>query len=158
MRVRQYACFSISSPSVPPDEITSRLLLEPDEAKPKGSRIGGPSPVPRVHLWKMMSGRADTSPLDEHFAALLARLEPREQEIQTFLSSSDAHGWIRAVRRFEAGAEDDNIVEPGRLVGGLERLRGQHPLLGFALDVRIVELAARMHVGFDFDEYGDEYE
>jgi Domain of unknown function (DUF4279) len=158
MRVRQYACFRISSPSVSPHEITSRLLLEPDEVKPKGSRIAGPSPVPRVHLWKMMSGCADTSPLDEQFAALVARLEPREREIQRFLSSSDAQGWILAVRRFEAGAEDDAIVEPGRLLGGLERLRGQHPLLGFALDGRIVELAARMHVGFDFDEYGDEYE
>ena len=158
VRVRQYVCFAISSPSIPPDAITGLLLLEADEVKPKGSRIAGPSPVPRAHLWKLMSGRADTSSLIEHIAALMAKLEPREHEIQTLLSSSDADGWIRAVRRFGAGAEDDDIVEPGRLVGGLERLRGQHPLLGFALDHRTIELAARMHVGFDFDEYGDEYE
>jgi hypothetical protein len=60
------------------------------------------------------------------------------------------------VRRFEAGAEDEHIVEPGRSVGRLERLRGQHPLLGFGLDRDILDLATRLGVGFGFDEYGDE--
>jgi Domain of unknown function (DUF4279) len=65
VRVRQYVCFAISSPSIPPDAITGRLLLAPDEVKPKGSRIAGPPPVPQAHPWKLRSGRARASMMGE---------------------------------------------------------------------------------------------
>lgn len=159
MRVRQSASFGISSLSVTPDEITSRVQLVPDETKAKGSRFAEPKPVPRFHLWRVRSGCPETVELSDHFAALVARIEPFAPQIRAFLDSSDADGQFSIVRKFEAGPELDTIVDVGRVGPGyLERIRGQHPLLGFHLDQHILDLANGLGVGFDFDEYGDEYE
>ena len=96
-------------------------------------------------------------PLNDHFGALLAKLHPHTDTIRDFLARADADGVIPVHRIFSAGAEDDDIIEPGRVIGEAERLRGQHPLLGFVLDHNLIDFAAHTRVVFDFDEYGDEY-
>ncbi len=144
---------------VNPDAITSRVQLVPDETKAKGSRIAGPTPVPRFHLWTVKSGCPETADLNAHLSALAAKIEPYARLIRTFLDSSEADGQFSIVRKFEAGPELDAIVDVGRYgPGNLERLRGQHPLLGFHLDREVIDLATSLGVDFDFDEYGDEFE
>jgi hypothetical protein len=133
--------------------------VTPDETKAKGSRAAGPKPLPRFHLWTVQSGFPDTAELNDHLAALASKISPFIQHIRSFLDSSDAHGQFSIVRKFESGSELETIVDVGRNgPGNLERLRGQHPLLGFHLDREIVDLAHDLGVDFDFDEYGDEYE
>ena len=142
-----------------PDAITSRVQLVPDETKAKGSRITDPKPIPRFHLWTVKSGCPETAELNDHLSALVAKIEPYTSLIRAFLDSSDADGQFNVVREFEAGPELDGIVDVGRYgPGNLERLRGQHPLLGFHLDRDVLDLASSLGVDFDFDEYGDEFD
>jgi hypothetical protein len=148
----------MSSLTVSPDEITARTQLSPDETKVRGSSVAWQD-FPRFHLWTVRSGCPDTADLDTHFAALVERIAPCTSQIRAFLESSDSEGCFSVVRKFEAGPELDAIADIGRIgPGNLERLRGQHPLLGFALDGATLDLAHTLGVGFGFDEYGDEYE
>lgn len=158
MQVRQYAYFGISSSTITPEDITAAVGLQPDRARPMGSRSEGPPPFPRFHLWDLRSECPDTADLNAHFTSIVSRLRGSEDRIRAFLASADGDGQITVVRKFDPGPEDQAIIEPGRLVDGLERLRGQHPLLGFHLDADVLNLAVRLGVEIDFDEYGDEYE
>ncbi|HTW06839.1 MAG TPA: hypothetical protein VME46_04980 [Acidimicrobiales bacterium] len=65
---------------------------------------------------------------------------------------------IQVFRNFEPGPEDRAVSEPGRHGHDFERLRGQHPLVGFVITPSLVAYAAAAGIGFDFDEYGDEDE
>lgn len=158
MRVRQHAYLLIRSDAVAPVEVTARLGLEPDRVKPRGSQAAGPPPRPRVHVWILGSGRPDDVPLEDHLDALLARLEPHVDRIGALVGAGHTTGALQIVRHFEVGAEDDAVLDPGRGVDGLERLRGQHPLLGFHLDHRLVRFADQARLTIDIDEYGDEYD
>lgn len=158
MRVRQHAYFLVRSDVLAPVEVTARLGLEPDRVKSRGSGATGPPPRPRAHVWILESGRPDTAPLDDHLDALLTRLEPYVERIGALFVAGHTTGVIQIVRYFEVGAEDDDVIEPGRRVEGLERLRGQHRLLGFHLDYRLLRFAGQAQIAIDVDEYGDEYE
>lgn len=158
MRVRQHAYFLVRSDVLTPVEVTAHLGLEPDKVKPRGSRATGPPPRPRMHIWILESGRPDTAPLDDHLDALLIRLEPYAEGISALLVTGHTTGVVQIVRYFEIGAEDHDVIEPGPRVEGLERLRGQHRLLGFHLDHRLLRFAGQAQIAIDVDEYGDEYE
>ena len=158
MRVRQYVYFGIASEALTPDAISAAVGLQPDESRPKGSRRPGPPPIPRRHLWKLRSGVPETADLNDHFAALVAKLAGYEDRIEALLDTEDADGGFQVVRHFDPGPEDEAIIEPGRLVDGFERLRGQHPLLSFHLEEEWLAVAVKLGGGIDFDEYGDEYE
>lgn len=158
MQVRQYAYFMIRSESVPLPDITAQLGTEPDEVSRRGSRIKGPPPRPVCNIWRLTSGYPDTASLDEHLSALFAKLDPLSDKVQAFLGSADATGVIEVVRNFSAGVEEDHVLAPHKPPEGVERLPGQHPLLGFHLDHQLIAFAAHTHVDIDFDEYGDEYD
>ncbi len=163
MKVRQYVYFGLRSDVLKPHAITARLGIEPDVAKVQGSRgatqrVGAaPRPMPRQHSWRIGSGRPQTDPLDDQFAALLARLLPFQAAIGQLLADGAATGVLQVVRNTEPGPEDREIIEPS---SGPDwtRVRGQHPLLGFRLDPELIAFAYNLGVAIDFDEYGDEYE
>ena len=159
MEVRQYAYFGMSSLLVDPDAMSEAVGVAPDETQMIGSKRDWPQPIPRFHLWSVRSGLPDTIPLDGHFAALVTKLESHAARIRGFLANTDAGACLQVVRYFTPGPEDrqvlsDNIVE----VPGMERLGGQHPLLGFKVDHSFIRLAADLGVEISFDEYGDEDE
>jgi Domain of unknown function (DUF4279) len=157
VKVRQYAYLSVLSESLDPGQLSEELALMPTDAKLRGSRQPGPPPIPRCHLWQLGSGvKSHEVRLDQHLSSLLSRLAGSAARIRKLAESGDATAVIQVVRYFEPGPEDRHIIEPGRNVGGLERLGGQHPLVGFDLEPALVSFAAEAGVGFSFDEYGDE--
>jgi hypothetical protein len=138
--------------------LTDRVGLIPDEVNLMASRHPGPKLVPRTHLWKLASGLPGTKALDEHFAALLAKLEGSAPRVRHLLDGGEASGCISVARYFEPGPEDREIIEPGQRGPGWERLRGQHPLVGFQILPALISYVADAGLWFDFDEYGDEDE
>lgn len=158
MKVRQYVYLGIKSDGVDPGVISERLGLMPDDVQLRGSRHQGPPPVPRCHLWRLKSGAATDASLDDHFAALRVRLGDSASRLRNLQETEEVTAVIQVVRSFDPGPEDRHISEPGRVVGDLERLGGQHPLVGFDLSPDLVSYAAEAGIGFDFDEYGDEDE
>lgn len=147
----------MSSLLVQPEAITEAVGVVPDETRPLGSRRGWPHPIPRFNIWNLGSGLPDTAPLGDHLDALVAKLKPHAARIREFIANSDAEGGLQIVRYFTPGPEDSevlasNIVE----IPGMERLGGQHPLLGFHVDESFIRLAVDLGVEIDFDEYGDE--
>ena len=158
MKVRQYVYLGIESDGVDPGVISERLGLMPDDVKLQGSKHQGPPPIPRCHIWRLNSGAGTDDPLDDHFAALRVRLGDTARRLRDLQETEEVTAVIQVVRSFEPGPEDRNINEPGRVVGDLERLGGQHPLVGFDITPELVSYAAEAGIGFDFDEYGDENE
>lgn len=159
MKVRQYVYLGLSSDTVDPGTISERLGLMPDEVKLMGSRHPGPPPLPRTHMWRLNSGTgSDERTLDEHFQSLLARLTGSASKLRELTVSGEVDAVIQIVRHFTPGPEDRRISEPGRHRGDFERLRGQHPLVGFGIEAGLITYAAEAGIGFDFDEYGDEDE
>ena len=139
--------------------ISERLGLIPTETKLMGSRHLGPPPIPRCHLWQLDSGvESHELPLDDHLRSLVTRLGDSAVRVRNLARDGEASATIQVVRYFEPGPEDRLISEPGRHVGDLERLRGQHPLVGFEIEPGLIEYAAQAGIGFDFDEYADEDE
>src|SRR5262245_45349890 len=107
----------------------------PDEVRLMGSRHPGPPPVPRTHTWRLNSGAgSDELTLDEHFGSLLARVAGSASRLRDLIESGEVDAAIQVVRRFTPGPEDRRVSEPRRYVGDYERLRGQHPLVGFGIE------------------------
>lgn len=106
----------------------------------------------------MDSGAREESSLDHHFESLRVRLGDTAEHLRNLQETEDVSAVIQVVRSFEPGPEDRHISEPGRYGEDYERLRGQHPLVGFEISPDLVTYAARAGTGFDFDEYGDEDE
>jgi hypothetical protein len=158
MRVRQHAYLLIRSDVLAPVEVTARLGLEPDQVKPRGSQAVGPPPRPQVHIWIVRSGRPETATVEAHLDRLLARLEPHVDRIGALLAEDHTSGVIEIVRYFEVGKEDDEVLAIGQGSDSLERLRGQHSLLGFHLDQRLIRFVNHTQITIDIDEYGDEHE
>ncbi len=134
------------------------MALVPDEVKAMGSRHPGPPARPVAHIWRLRSGIADDHRLDDHFEALLAKLVGSAERVRALIKGAEVGGEFVIGWYFEPGPEEERTIEPGRQNRDFERLRGQHPLLGFVITPGLVAYAALAGLGFDFDEYGDEYE
>ena len=143
-----------------PDRITAELGLTPDETAVRGSKQPGPPPLPRHHLWLLSSGVSETARLDDQLEALLERLRPSLEALHRLRSSSDVEAGLSIVRHFEPGPEAQDVLasRDANVPTELQVLRGQHPLLGFHLDERLLATLATAGLSLDFDEYADEFE
>jgi Domain of unknown function (DUF4279) len=159
VKVRQHADLILTSKVVEPSVISERIGLVPDEVRLMGSRHSDPPAMrPAAHIWELRSGLPDGVPLSDHFTSLLAKVDGSAERLRALLADGRVAGCIQVARHFEPGPEDPEIIEPGRQVGDLVRLGGQHPLVGFEIEPALVAFAAAAGLGFDFDEYGDEDE
>lgn len=156
-KIAQYAYFELYSSRITPEAITSMIGLIPTETAVMGSMRSGPMVVPVENIWKLCSGKPDDSRLDDHFEALLALLSPHLDRIGALTEGGEVGACLTVVRRFEPEPEDQAVLE--RYVQpGFDRLRGQHPLVGFVLTPQLLRFLSATGASVDFDEYCDEYE
>lgn len=160
MKVRQSAHLEIYSAELSPEEMTEALGIPPDESALKGSRKVGRNWWPVEGRWILNSGLPKTVDLNDHLDALFARATPILPAVQALLASERATGGFYIHRDFEPGPEDEAVLEvrTSHLPPGLSLLRGQHPLLGFALDPSRVAVLAQFGLGIEITETGDEFE
>ncbi|MFE9204359.1 DUF4279 domain-containing protein [Micromonospora sp. NPDC007230] len=155
MRVHQYVYFKLASRQVPAAEITARLGVEPDEVTVRGSRQTEP-PVPVCHTWRIVCRKPGLA-VDEQIDQVLDRLSDhadRIGELVAELFQDDENvgfSVLQVVRVFEhPDGEDEDLTSP---VEGLRKLPGQHQLLGWHLDARVLSFLRRTHAVLDIDEY-----
>jgi hypothetical protein len=156
MRMRQYVYFALFSERMAAAEMTARLLLEPDTISVRASRRAQP-PRPVSHAWKIEC-RARGLGVDEQIGRVLDRLEPGMDRVVALAGELAAHepetggARLSVVRYFNDEDGEGELVDSP--VPGLTKLPGQHQLLGWNLDRRVLEFLLAVGADLDIDEYG----
>ncbi|GAB3170030.1 uncharacterized protein DUF4279 [Micromonospora palomenae] len=156
MIISQYAYFALSSNRVSAAEITARLGIEPDEIVVRGSRRA--SPVrPASHRWKITC-REPGLTVDEQINRIVDRLFGHAERIGELavelddIDGAPSASMLQVVRVFEhPDGEEEDLTSP---VEGLQKLPGQHQLLGWHIDARVLEFLRLTRAELDVDEYG----
>lgn len=157
MRVRHYSYFAFRSETVPAAAITARLRTEPDKFQVRGSRTDVP-PRPVCHAWEVTCDQPGLR-VDEQLAAIYRRLSPHLDALAALATelrrTNRGSVALVVVRHFDTSdgeEENDGITHvDGRR---LERLPGQHQLLGWVLHPDVINLLHRTGAALDVDEYG----
>ncbi|WP_232430429.1 DUF4279 domain-containing protein [Salinispora pacifica] len=137
-------------------EITARLGIEPDEVTTRGSRHPADPVFPAAHCWKVVC-RTPSMTVDEQIACIVDRLFGYAPLIGALVAELDrADGGpgsavLQVVRAFgHPAGEPEDLPGP---IDGLEKLPGQHQLLGWHLDRPTLEFLRLTGAELDIDEY-----
>jgi hypothetical protein len=162
MRIRQSAYFGIFSVTLTAADITGRLGVEPDVIAVLGSRDPQRS-IPRHHSWRVTSEQPGLTVAD-HLDIVVGKLEACAGAIggvveEIVSASPDAVGVgavLQVVRHFDDEEGEDEEISVLEQPGGgqLERLPGQHQLLGWRLSPGVIAFLGLTHAALDVDEYG----
>jgi hypothetical protein len=162
VRIRQYAYFAIYSDRLTPSDMTGSLGVEPDAFRIRGSKTAEP-PVPRHHSWRIDSGLPGLT-VQAHLQLIVDRLNPYadaigilvEQIESTEESSPGVGGVLGVVRHFDDDEGEDEDLSMARQPGDplLEKLPGQHQLLGWRLAPSVISFLMATRSALDIDEYG----
>lgn len=150
MRIRQYTYFAIKSRDLSAEEVEHRLRISPDRTLVAGSDSTDPL-RPAAHSWALVADE-DHVTVEEQIRRLVARLQPASAAISELVSASGVATVLQVVRYFNDkagdGPADSGVIE------GMEKLPGQHHLLGWHLDAEVIRFLAEVKADFDVDEYG----
>jgi hypothetical protein len=155
VRIKQSTYFAIYSASITAEDLQRRIGLEPDRVLVRGSRMTSP-PRPVSHAWQIRCDEPGLT-VDEQIARVTARLAPYRAAIRNVVvDANDANAMLRVVRYLGAWLADDEGEEEETLTtdDGLEKLPGQHQLLGWSLDRDVIEFLLDVGAELDVDEYG----
>lgn len=156
MRIRQYVYLALTSSKLSAGQIGRRIGLEPDEVGVLGSRRADPPRPPR-HTWKLVC-RESGLRVDEQIGQVLDRVRPQRNkiaEVARELRRDDPnHGGARffVVRNFDHEDGEEELLSPPD--AELQKLPGQHQLLGFDLDAELMAFLVDAEADLDVDEYG----
>jgi len=155
MKIRQYAKFDVCSKILSPHRITEVLRVEPSRVSQLGSRQTSP-PIPVFNVWTVSTAsNGEVEAMVEELVDLVEQLADRLAALEALdpmLSDVDGSGYgITVVRYFNArdGVEDETVAP-----GDLEKLPGQHHLLGFTIEPELMRRLARLRCRIAFGEYG----
>jgi hypothetical protein len=106
---------------------------------------------PSAHSWQLICDKPGLT-VDEQITELIVRLEPARAAIRDLTAGDGVAAVLQVVRYFndESGEEED--LAPS--AKGMERVSGQHQLLGWHLDPDTLAFLADIRADFDVDEYG----
>jgi len=154
MKISQRVYFDISSETMPAADVTARLGAEPDRLQVRGSRRTQP-PVPALHSWSVQCQEREMA-LDAQIGTVLARIEPIHQRLLDLAASSTVALRLVIVRYFDDPDGDEErfdavVTGDGKL---LERLPGQHQLLGWSLTCEQLSFLASIRCSIWADGYG----
>lgn len=152
MQIRQHAYVALKSDDLDADEMTSRVGTAPDDVSVMGSKTPQP-PVPACHAWIVRS--SSNRPVDVMVSELITRLRPFAPQITTLVTSGEVDAVLQVVRCLDDPDGEPENVDPRDVDGqSLEKLPGQHDLLGFHLDTDVLRFLADTGIELDVDEYG----
>ncbi|HMJ76478.1 MAG TPA: DUF4279 domain-containing protein [Iamia sp.] len=148
MKVLQYVYLGVSSETLDPATITQRIGIGPDRVEVRASRSVDP-PRPVANRWRLDASPGGT--VDDRIDEMLARIEPCADRLAELTAAGEVAAVIEVVRHL---GHPDGDEEEARDVGSLQKLPGQHQLLGFALSTRTLTRLVDLGLSLDFDEYG----
>lgn len=155
MRVRQYVYFAVKSETMDAVEMTARIGLEPDETTVLGSHSAEP-PRPAAYTWKVVCRDPEVT-VDELIARLVDRLAPFSGAVGELVEQLNGGeggscAVLQVVRYLDTDdGDDEQASSPDP---AFEKLSGQHQLLGWHLDRRVLDFLISTHAELDVDEYG----
>ncbi len=152
MRIRQYVNFSVYSDTATAHEIASYLGLAPDRIRGRGSRSTDP-PRPPQHSWQLLCDSPGLT-IDEQAASVLDRLRGVEDRLVTIGADLLGEGggcYLQLVRYFNDDEGEEEELSPPD--APLQKLAGQHQLLGWHLDAASLNFLSRIGAEIDADEY-----
>lgn len=156
MRIRQYAYFVLCSSVVSAAEMAARVGMEPDKVSVRGSRKADP-PRPVSHAWSIVcKDRGLTA--DDQIGRIIERLQPCRNQVvalsQELAAHDPEHGGavLRVVRYFDDPDGEEEEFSPPE--AALQKIAGQHQLLGWVLDRTVLEFLLATGAYLDVDEYG----
>jgi uncharacterized protein DUF4279 len=150
LRIRQHVYFAVRSATLTADQVTQRIGIEPDAVDVRGSRSATPL-RPAAHSWKLTCEDPGLT-VDEQIQTVLARLRDAEEALAQLSSDPTCACVLQVVRYLDAeDGEPERLSDPRAV---MQKLPGQHQLLGWHLDVGTLVFLARVGVPIDVDEYG----
>lgn len=154
MHITQYAYFALTGTIIPPCDLTARLLVEPDVVTEMGS-FGTRKRAATFHHWAVEC-REPGLDVGQLVGRLLVRIEPAATRIRALVDAGDVAARLQVVRHFDAKDGEPESHEIVVLPDGSElaALSGQHQLLGWHLDRRVIEFLWESGAELDADEYG----
>ncbi|QFY05898.1 DUF4279 domain-containing protein [Nonomuraea phyllanthi] len=155
MRVRQYVYFAMKSDILSAVEMSARIGLEPDEAMVQGRRSRQPL-RPAMHVWKIAC-RDPGLTVDEMISRVVDRLEPFSEAVGGLVEElnrghSGSCAVLQVVRYY--GDEEGEVEDLRSPDPAFEKVPGQHQLLGWHLDGRVLRFLVSARAELDVDEYG----
>jgi hypothetical protein len=155
MKIRQYVYFKIRSETSSAQDIAACIGLAPDRELVRGSRTESP-PRPAKHAWEIHCQEPSLR-IDQQIEQIVSRLDPYRAAIRSLVrDGDDADATLQAVRYFGvylAETEGEEEAQPTR-DDDLEKLPGQHQLLGWHLSHSVTAFLVDVNAELDFDEYG----
>lgn len=150
MKISQYACFVISSSEISAQAIESRIGIPGGELEEAGARSVDPM-RPSASSWHLYC-RTRGVDLGDQVEALLTQLKPARNAIKELVLQDGAETILQLVRDFddEDGEEESVSVTSD----GLQKLPGQHQLLGWGLSTDTIDFLHDVRAVVDADEYG----
>ena len=154
MRIKHYAYFRLASEDMSADEIARRVGLRADKSSVRGSELEGPRPKPLLNSWQIVCEMPGLS-VGEHICQVVDRIRAYEPGIRECVDAG-CSATMQVVRYLGAWLDDDEGEEEERTITpeGLEKLPGQHQLLGWHLGPEILAFLTRVGAELDLDEYG----
>jgi hypothetical protein len=153
VRIRQYVYFSVYSETATADEIAVYLGLPPDRTRVRGFRSENP-PRPPQHAWQLTCDSPGLT-IGQQAAIVLDRLRKIEDRLVRIGSDLLGQGggcYLQLVRFFDnEDGEEEKLSPPD---APLQKLAGQHQLLGWHLDRDSLRFLAHVGAEIDADEYG----
>ncbi len=158
MRIRQYTYFRIGSEIISAAEMSDRLGMSPDEYLERGSTRSSDPVVPRSHSWKVVCNESGLR-VDEQIRSVVGRLQPVVDRIAELAGElRELEGGrsttLQVVRYFDQGDGEEDHPIAGDEGLGMQKLAGQHFLLGLHLDKDVLQFLERTGAELDVDEYG----
>jgi len=159
VRIRQQVYFGIQSEDTTAANLTGQIGVEPDSFSVRGSRSATP-PRPLKHEWRVECDDGGLS-VEDQVQRIVDRLLPYQGRIAAVVAeirqkSPGDGSRLQIVRHFnddEGDEESDGEVSTSG-VSQLERLGGQHQLLGWHLSSEVVAFLCEVQADIDCDEFG----
>lgn len=155
MRIRQYVYLALRSEVLTAAEMAERVGLAADRSQVRGSEVAGPKPRPRCHSWQIVCEEPGLT-VDEQIERVVERVGAHRQAIRDLVSEEPVTVTLQAVRKLGAWLGDDEGEEEDLSAGvdGVEKLPGQHQLLGWHLSTEAMAFLLEIGAELDVDEYG----
>ncbi len=148
--MHQYVYFSISSDVMSFEEIAAKISIKADEHRVVGKERHKLNPShPITHSW-IMNSIERNAPVDEQIGSIVKRLRRHTQSLAELSRHKGVKATMQIVRYFDnTWGQEEKLVK----IDGLEKLPGQHQLLGWRLDAETIEFLHDINAELDVDEY-----
>lgn len=150
MKISQYVCFVISSREISAKDIESRIGIPGGELEEAGSRSDDPM-RPSENSWHLYC-RDRGIDLGDQVEVLLSQLQPSRVAIRNLVLQDGAETTLQFVRDFNDEDGEQEVLSVTH--EGLQKLSGQHQLLGWSLSMDAIDFLHDVRAVVDADEYG----